>query len=199
MLPLDEALKMLNIPCAKFELADSLVNVERAQKRMGFPCVLKLVSPKIAHKTEEGGVNIVHDLSELRETASIFLKKGKVLVQEKCAGVEMFLGIKNDPVFGHVLLAGIGGIFVEVFKDISFRVCPISKKDAEHMLYELKGNTLLAGVRGAKPVNHRALIDAMVALSKLPGELKNLEELDVNPFFINDKEGKAVDARIVLK
>jgi len=111
----------------------------------------------------------------------------------------MFLGIKNDPTFGHVLLAGIGGIFVEVFKDIAFRVCPITRKDAEQMLAELKGRALLKGVRGQKPVNEKALIDSMISLSKLPDKIAGLEELDVNPFFISDKGGKAADARLVLK
>lgn len=199
MLSLDEALGKLNVPIAKFELIDSVTQVERAQKKFGFPVVLKLVSPKVIHKTEEGGVRVVHDLSQLREVSAEFLKKGKILMQEKCDGVEMFLGIKNDPSFGPVLLTGIGGIFVEVYKDVSFRVCPISKKDAESMLNDLKGKALLSGVRGEKPVNMKALIDAMVAVSKLPEQIKNLEELDINPFFINDKSGVAVDARIVLK
>jgi len=199
MLSLDDALNKLNIPIAKFELADSLQKVERAQKKFGFPCVLKLVSPKVIHKTEEGGVKIVHSPAELNETANSFLKRGKVLVQEKCDGIELFLGIKNDPSFGHVLLAGIGGIFVEIYKDVSFRVCPISKKDAEQMLDELKGKKLLEGIRGIKPVNRKALIDAMVSVSKLPEQIKGLEELDINPLFSNEKESVAVDARIVLK
>lgn len=199
ILSLDDSLNKINIPVAKFEIVDSLQKVERAQKKFGFPCVLKLVSPKVVHKTEEGGVKVVYDMAELRETASSFLGKGKVLVQEKCEGVELFLGIKNDPSFGHVLLAGIGGIFVEVYKDISFRVCPISKKDAEQMLEELKGKKLLEGIRGMRPVNRKALIDAMVSLSKLPEQIKGLEELDVNPLFANDNSVVAVDARIVLK
>jgi len=121
-----------------------------------------------------------------------------VLVQEHVSGVEAFLGIKNDPTFGHVLLAGIGGIFVEVYKDIAFRVCPITKKDAESMLDELKGKALLEGVRGMK-VNRKSLLDAMVKLSELPTKIPKLEELDVNPFFVNSKEGVAVDARLVLR
>lgn len=199
ILSLDDSLNKINIPVAKFEIVDSLQKVERAQKKFGFPCVLKLVSPKVVHKTEEGGVKVVYDMAELRETASSFLGKGKVLVQEKCEGVELFLGIKNDPSFGHVLLAGIGGIFVEVYKDISFRVCPISKKDAEQMLEELKGKKLLEGIRGMRPVNRKVLIDVMVSLSKLPEQIKDLEELDVNPLFANDNSVVAVDARIVLK
>ncbi len=199
ILTVDESLNKLNIPVAKHQVASSLDKVERYAKHFGFPVVLKLVSPKVVHKTEVGGVKIAHDMAELRETASQFLQKGKVLVQEHCSGVEMFLGIKNDPSFGHVLLAGIGGIFVEVYKDIAFRVCPVTKKDAECMLEELRGKALLKGVRGQKPVNQKALVDAMVSLSKLPEKIRGLEELDVNPFFINDKEGKAADARLVLK
>jgi len=195
----DEALSKLNIPVAKFEVSDSLKNVERAAKSFGFPVVLKLVSPEVVHKTEFGGVKIVHDLAELRETASTFLARGKVLVMEHCSGVEMFLGIKNDATFGHVLLAGVGGIFVEVYKDVAFRVCPINARDAELMLAELRGKALLQGVRGQKPVNRKALIDAMVRLSRLPEKYPNLEELDVNPLFADEKEVKAADARFVIK
>jgi succinyl-CoA synthetase beta subunit len=194
----DDSLSRLNIPVAKHHVASSLAEVERYSKKFDFPVVLKLISPKVIHKTEAGGVKVVHDLAELRATASKFLEQGKVLVQEHCSGVEMFLGLKNDPTFGYVLLAGIGGIFVEVYKDISFRICPITGQDAEQMLNELKGKAILQGVRGQKPVKMKALIDAMVSLSKLPEKINNMEELDVNPFFINDKEGKAVDARLVL-
>jgi acyl-CoA synthetase (NDP forming) len=195
----DKSLSRINVPVAKFHVADSLAEVERYAKKFDFPVVLKLISEKAIHKTEVGGVKVAHDPAELRSAASKFLEQGKVLVQEHCSGVEMFLGLKDDPTFGHVLLAGIGGIFVEVYKDVSFRVCPIAPKDAEQMLNELKGKALLEGVRGQKPVKMKALIDAMVQLSKLPEKIKNIEELDINPFFINEKEGKAVDARLVLR
>ncbi len=199
ILTVDESLSRLNIPVAKHHLASSVSEVERLAKSYGFPVVLKLVSSKVIHKTEAGGVKVVQDAVQLREIAADYLEKGKVLVQEHCSGVEMFLGIKNDASFGHVLLAGIGGIFVEVYKDVAFRVCPITIKDAEQMLDELKGKALLDGVRGQKAVNRKLLLDAMVKLSNLPDKLAGIEELDVNPFFINDKEGKAVDARLVLK
>jgi len=199
ILTVDESLSKLNIPTASHHVADSLKQIEKYADTYGFPVVLKLVSPKVIHKTEAGGVQIVHDKDELRDITEQFLKKGKVLIQEHCFGVEMFLGIKNDPTFGHVLLAGIGGIFVEVYKDVAFRVCPINRKDAERMLDELDGKVLLTGVRGQKEVNKKALLDAMVSLSRLPEKMSNLEELDVNPFFINHKDGKAADARIVLK
>ncbi len=198
ILTVDESLGRLNIPVAGHKVAASVAQVERYAKQYGFPIVLKLISPKVVHKTEAGGVKIAHNLDDVRETSSKFLKQGKVLVQEHCSGVEMFLGIKNDPTFGHVLLAGIGGIFVEVYKDVAFRVCPITSRDAEQMLDELRGKALLSGVRGQKPVNRKALMAAMIALSKLPEKIPALQELDVNPFFINEKEGKAADARLVL-
>jgi acyl-CoA synthetase (NDP forming) len=199
ILTVDNSLARLNIPVAKYHVVSSVKDAERYAKQFGFPVVLKLVSPKVIHKTEAGGVTAVRQLDFLRETASKFLEKGKVLVQEHCRGVEMFLGIKNDASFGHVLLAGIGGIYVEVYKDVAFRVCPINAREAEQMLDELKGKALLDGVRGQKPVNRKALVDAMVKLSKLPEKIPDIEELDINPFFVNEKEGKAVDARLVLK
>jgi succinyl-CoA synthetase beta subunit len=199
ILTVDESLKRLNIPVAKHHVAQSLKEVERFAKSYGYPAVLKLVSPKVIHKTEAGGVKIVHGLGELRETAARFLEQGKVLVQEYVSGVEMFIGIKNDPTFGHVILAGIGGIFVEVYRDVACRVCPITRTDAESMLAELHGSILLRGMRGQKPVNLKALLDAMALLSRLPEKMPEIQELDVNPFFINEKEGKAVDARIVIK
>jgi len=199
ILTIDKSLEKLNIPAAKHNMATSTAQLEKYAKSYGFPVVLKLVSPEVIHKTEANGVQIAHNMDDLKKISATFLKRGKVLIQEHCTGVEMFLGIKNDPTFGHVLLTGIGGIFVEVFKDVAFRVCPITVKDAEQMLDELKGKALLKGVRGQKPVNQKELVDAMVSISKLPKKIPKLEELDVNPFFINDKEGKAADARIVLK
>lgn len=199
MLTIDESFKRLNIPVAKHKLASSMAEVERTVKAYGFPVVLKLVSPKVIHKTEEGGVVVAHTKDKVKAAAQKFLRKGKVLVQEHASGVELFLGIKKDSTFGHVLLAGIGGIYVEVYKDISFRVCPITRKDAKEMLDELKGKALLEGVRGQKPVDRKKLVDAMVELSKLPKKLPGIEELDVNPLFANNRGVKAVDARIALK
>ena len=196
-LPVDEALEVINVPKAKFTVAVAWKDVQKAAHQFGYPLVLKLIAPKVVHKTEAGGVKVARSDADL-EVAKKFLKTGKVLVQEFVEGTELFLGIKNDPSFGHVLLAGIGGIYVEVYKDIAFRICPITRKDAEAMLSELKGKAILEGARGIK-LNTKALIDAMVRLSELPERVKNLEELDINPFILNEKGGKAVDARVVLK
>ena len=98
----------------------------------------------------------------------------------------------------HVILAGIGGIYVEVYKDVSFRVCPIAEKDAEAMLDDLQGAAILAGARGKK-LNRKALVDALVKLSKLPEKQPKIAELDINPFILNAKDGSIVDARVILE
>ena len=106
--------------------------------------------------------------------------------------------MKKDPTFGHVIAAGVGGIYVEVYKDVSFRVCPITERDAEAMLDDLKGRAILEGARGKK-LNKGALVAALVKLSRLPEKQPRLAELDINPFILNDKEGKVVDARVILE
>lgn len=195
---LDEALKMVNIPTAKFVVATTQADAIKKAKPFGFPCVLKVISDKISHKTEANGVRIVRNEQELRDAAKDLAKMGNILIQEYIDGVEVFLGIKYDETFGHVILAGLGGIFVEVLKDVSFRVCPVTQKDAREMIGELKGKALLQGARGRK-VSEKAVIDAIVKLSQLPKKHENIQELDINPFMVNEKVGKAVDARIVFQ
>ncbi|PIN74913.1 hypothetical protein COV18_05250 [Candidatus Woesearchaeota archaeon CG10_big_fil_rev_8_21_14_0_10_37_12] len=196
VVPLIESLKLLNISVATYAVINSFSAFEKHVNKLSFPIVLKISSPKIIHKTEQKAVYVAYTKEEALKTAKEFLKKGQLVVQEYVSGVEFFLGIKKDASFGHVLLAGIGGIFVEVYKDISTRVCPITKKDAEEMLDELKGKKLLDGFRG-KTVNKKLLVDSMVQLSKLPNKHPEIEELDVNPFMLG-KTNKAVDARIVV-
>ena len=193
-----EALKMVNIPVAKFKVAGSAREAQVLAKFFGFPCVLKVLSDKISHKTEVNGVRIVHDEKELVSAAKDLEKMGDILVQEYVKGIEVFLGLKYDDTFGHVVLAGLGGIFVEILKDISFRVCPVTQKDAKEMIEDLKGKALLRGARG-KTVDELAVIDAIVELSHLPKKYPNILELDINPFMVAAKGGKVVDARVVLK
>lgn len=186
-------------PIAKHIVAKNAGDVERFAARVGYPLVLKALSPRIVHKTEAGAVRIVHAPQQL-EKEFIALRKlaPHVLAQEFVKGSEFILGLKKDPTFGHVILAGIGGIYVEVYKDVSFRVCPITARDAEAMLDDLKGTAILAGARGKK-LRKQAFIDALVKLSKLPATKKTISELDINPFILNDKEGVIVDARVILE
>ena len=171
-----------------------------------FPQVLKIISPDALHKTDIGGVAIVKNEEELKDAYSKLLdisKKRKlrlegIFIQEFVKGKELIIGIKNDATFGHVILLGLGGIFVEVLKDVSFRVCPITEKDAQSMIDDLKSKQVLYGTRGEKPVNLNLLKKVLVSISKIPSKYENIEELDINPFVINEKEGKVADARIVL-
>ncbi|MBW3004222.1 acetate--CoA ligase family protein [Candidatus Woesearchaeota archaeon] len=193
-------------------IADSILTKKEEEakafaKKIRYPVMLKLISPQALHKTEIQGIRkadseeeLAREFSDLMSTA----KKKKlplegILVQEHIKGVETIIGLKNDPTFGHVILFGIGGVFVELLKDVSFRVCPITPQDAEDMINELKAKKLLLGFRGEKPVNMKILKNTLVNASKIPEKHKDIEELDINPFIINDKSGKAADARIILK
>lgn len=171
-----------------------------------FPVVLKIISPDTLHKTEISGVRIVKNSAELeREFVDLLkiaqqknLKLDGILVQEFVQGEEVIIGIKKDATFNHVIAFGLGGVLVEVLKDVTFRVCPITEKDAQSMIDDLKSKQILYGVRGKKAVNLNLLKKVLVSISKIPQKYKNIEELDINPFVINEKEGKVADVRIVL-
>ncbi|MBU5537346.1 MAG: acetate--CoA ligase family protein [Candidatus Aenigmatarchaeota archaeon] len=192
------------LPLAKSFLIKNLRELIKIKK---YPVVMKLISPRAIHKTEVGGVKIVDNLQEAQETFNQFVKLAKtkrmkligILIQEYVKGREFIIGIKKDPTFGHVIMFGAGGIFVEALKDVTFRVCPISKEDAESMLYDLKNQWLLSGTRGEKPVNTKLLKQILVKVSRLPQKYKNIEELDINPLMVSEKSVKIVDVRILMK
>jgi hypothetical protein len=185
-------------PVARHAVVKKLADAERIAKEYGFPLVLKALSPKIIHKTEAGAVRIVHSASRLEKDFSALQKLApSILVQEFVRGSEFIIGLKKDQTFGHVIIAGIGGIYVELYKDASFRVCPVAEKGAEAMLDELKGRAIFTA-RGRK-LNRKALVDAIVKLSRLPERQKSIAELDINPFILNEKQGVIVDARVVLE
>ncbi|MBW2973019.1 acetate--CoA ligase family protein [Candidatus Woesearchaeota archaeon] len=201
-----EAEKMLAayLPIAKSILAKKVEDAKRFAKT--YPVMLKIISPQALHKTEVKGIRKADNAEDLEikfnELTAIAKKKRftlqGILVQEFIEGVETIIGLKNDPTFGHVVVFGAGGVLVELMKDVSFRVCPITEKDAESMIEELKAKKLLFGFRGAKPVNLKILKNAIVAVSKIPAKYPKIQELDINPFIINEKTGKVVDARVIL-
>ncbi len=205
----DRAEKFLSkyVPVAKSALAKTEKEALLLSKKIKFPLVMKLISPKALHKTEVGGVRVVKDAEELKASFLEFKKTAKrkkipisgILLQEFVKGEEVIIGINKDPTFGHVIAFGIGGKYVEIIKDITFRSCPITPKDAQSMIDDLRYKKLLMGVRGSKPVNLVLLKKTLVAVSKIPSRNKGIEELDINPFIINDKTGKVADARIITK
>jgi len=189
------------IPVARNEL---VLNKEKISIKK-FPLVLKIISSQALHKSDINGVRIVHNKEELDKNFNELLnitKKKKlkldgILVQEYKEGYQLITGLKKDPVFGHVILLGTGGIYTEIIKDISIRSCPISTADAESMINDLKMKDMLYGIRG-EVANISKLKRILVKLSKIPLKYKNIEELDINPLIINKKEVIIADARIIF-
>lgn len=164
--------------------------------KMGYPLALKVVSPAIAHKTEVGGVFLhINSKEAIKEAFQSLRKHLDVITPESPAAglllqrmlppaVEVIIGMKRDPVFGPVIICGLGGVFVEVLNDISMRIAPLSRQDAEEMLGELKGHKILDGVRGRNAADKEAIIDILLKVSRLSLELGALMELDINPLLV---------------
>ena len=196
---------LTGMPIAKSIVTKDVKKAEKSVKE--YPAVLKIISPKASHKTDIGGVKIANNKQELEKEFNLLIKLSKkkklplegILVQEYIKGREVIIGIKNDPSFGHAIMFGIGGTMVEIFKDVTFRICPIEESDAESMIQELKAKQILYGVRGEKAVNINLLKRILVQASLIPKKHKNIEELDINPLIINEKEAKAVDVRVVVR
>ncbi len=192
---------------AKHVLCRNQDDVLKASRRFSFPFVLKLSAKDLVHKSDIGAVAIVKHAEELETKLKLLmaaaqkhkLKLDGILVQEYVEGHQLIIGIKRDPTFGHCVMLGIGGIFVEVMKDVAFRVCPISEYDADEMINELKGKKILEGYRGGIKANISELKKILVKASQIPKRLPEIEELDINPLILNDKVGKVVDARIVVR
>lgn len=193
-----EFLKAQGFRIAPFGFAESVSIAVQTANKIGFPIVLKI--PSQMHKMDVGGVlTHIHDVADLKnqskEMVSNLAKKGipfdGVIVQQQISGIEVILGLKEDPVFGKTILFGSGGTYAELTKDVSFRICPITEKDAEEMINETKAKELFAGFR-RKPVKTDELKKTMVAVSRL-----ELKELDLNPVIVNESGCWIVDARIV--
>lgn len=177
-------------------------------KKLGFPLVAKIVSPQILHKTDVGGVKI--DLRDEESVRSAFNDmynrlskdydvKGVLLEKMVPKGVEMIVGLQNDPQFGPVMMVGLGGIFTELFKDVSFRVLPISKDDALEMIEELQGKMLLKGYRGSEPIDLNILSDALLNIGKLGYDIAPYyESIDFNPVIVYPNSYFVADAKILL-
>ena len=198
------------IPVVKSAVVKNLEQAIVAARKIGFPVVLKVISPDINHKTEVGGVitgiadteylekSYFKMLESLKKKASSANIKG-FLVQEMIeGGQEVIIGGKKDKQFGQVVMFGSGGVFVEVFGDVSFRVVPINKKDAEEMIAETKGYKILKGFRGKK-YSTSSLVDILLKTSKFLEKNTQVVELDMNPVLVWENGATAVDARIIFE
>jgi len=212
-----DIMKAYGIPIPAYATASTADEAVTKSKEIGFPVVLKILSKDILHKSDAGGVKInLKDEDAVRKAFDEIMKNAKNYGKENDIevdlsrgvfisdfadmGTEIIVGVTKDPQFGHALMAGLGGIFVEVLKDVSFRLIPFSEVDAREMLGELKAYKILEGVRGQEPRDVDSLVKVMLAVSKMIVENPEITELDCNPTFVYEK-GKGslvVDARILI-
>jgi acetyl-CoA synthetase (ADP-forming) len=199
------------IPVTKFKLAKNEREAAEFAEELGFPVVLKIVSPDIIHKSDAGGVivnlksnvevqdayrKILENAKKYKATAKI----AGVLVQEMAPqSTEVIIGAIKDPQFGQTLMFGLGGIFVELLKDVTFRVAPITREDAHEMVTEVKAYPLLKGYRNTPPADIDAIINILLSTSKLIMDYPEIKELDLNPIMVYADGAKTVDARIILE
>ena len=206
-----ELVREAGIAVNETRLARSRDEAISMSNQLGYPVVLKIASPGIIHKSDAGGVKLGMKTAEEVAKAydailnSIVQKYPNALIQgiavQKAArpGVEVIVGMSKDAQFGPVLMFGLGGIFVEVLKDVSFRIVPLTKKDASSLIREIKGYPLLEGFRGSEPVDVSSLEDLLLKLSDFVERYPEIKELDLNPIFAYRDGNLAVDARVILE
>jgi acyl-CoA synthetase (NDP forming) len=199
------------IPVTTFKLAKSEREAAEFAGQIGFPVVLKIVSPDIIHKSDAGGVMVnLKSAVEVRNAYGKILENAKkynsaanivgVLVQEMAPqSTEVIVGAIKDPQFGQTLMFGLGGIFVELLNDVTFRVAPITREDAHEMVIKVKAYPLLKGYRNTPPADIDAIISVLLNTSKLVMDYPEIKELDLNPIMVYENGAKTVDARIILE
>jgi acyl-CoA synthetase (NDP forming) len=206
-----ELLKSAGISVVDTSLATSKEEAISISQKLGFPVALKIASPDIVHKSDAGGVRLgLNDASQVGEAydqilGAIRQKHPRAKVQgiavQKMArpGVEVIIGMSKDAQFGPVLMFGLGGVLVEVLKDVSFRIVPLSRRDAAEMLREIKGYPLLEGYRGQEAVDIPRLEELLIKVSDFVEKHPEIRELDLNPIFAYSDGAMAVDARVILE
>ncbi len=208
-----DILSAYDLPIPKSKLAETPERAVEIADQIGYPVVLKIASPDILHKTDVGGVKVdlkngeqVRDAFELMTyRANRYLPEAILwgcLVQEMVplGNLEVLVGMNRDPQFGPLVTFGLGGIYVEILKDVTFRIAPFTKLDAENMLNEIRASALLDGVRGKPQVDKEAIVDTLLRIGQLVQDFPEILELDINPLtvFPKDRGAMAIDMRLVL-
>ncbi len=203
-------LKKYGIKVPGYALVTSEQDAAKQARKLGFPLVMKVVSPQILHKTDVGGVKVgIDNVNDVKKTfkdmyGRLSKKKGihvKGILLEKMVpkGVELIIGIQNDSQFGPIIMVGLGGIMTEIMKDVAFRMLPITTSDAKSMINELKGSKLLKGFRGSKPIDLNMVAKMLVQIGKLGTENADyINSIDFNPVIVYPKSHYVVDAKIIL-
>jgi len=202
---------LYGLPVTTFTVSKTEDEAVDAAKEIGFPVVLKIVSPQVLHKSDAGGVLInIDDEDGVRAGYRKILENVKakvpgaviagILVQEMApTSTEIIVGSTKDPTFGPTIMFGLGGIFVEILKDVSFRLAPITRTDAEEMIREIRSYKILEGARGMPKADQEAIVDILLKTSKMLMECPEIKELDMNPVLVYEKGAKIVDARVILE
>jgi acetyltransferase len=207
-----EVLKAYNFRIPGSELAATADEAVAIADKMGYPVVLKIASPDILHKTDVGGVRVgIQNAADVRDAFDLIVYRAQryvpdatiwgCLIQEMVPkGTEILIGMSRDPQFGPLVTFGLGGIYVEALKDVTFRVAPFDRRDAEAMLGEIRAHALLDGIRGMKPADKAGLADALLRISQLVTDFPQIVELDINPLMVYEEGRGAVslDMRLVL-
>ena len=205
-----KVMELAGIPLNKMKVAKNLeASIQRANE-VGYPIVLKVISEDVIHKSDSGGVKVgirsddelSKSYQEMMENVLSFYPDAKiegVSVEEMVSGVELLIGTNTDSQFGKMIALGIGGIFVEVYKDVSFRLIPVSSKDVKNMIEEIKGRAMFDGFRGMPKVNLGELTALILTISELIEKYPIIYEMDLNPVVATENGLRAIDARIILE
>ena len=197
-----DLLNYYGIQTTKYKVVSIIEDLKKLD--LAYPLALKVCSNKILHKTDLGGVKLnIQNNEELEKNFNIFRKKfskEKFLVdQMEEKSVEIIIGLVQDPTFGLSIMVGIGGIYTELYEDVSFRVIPIDRYDAEEMIEEIKGKKLLEGFRNIK-ANKELVVDLLLKVSKIGHELiDRIDQMDLNPVFVYKDKICVIDAKLILK
>jgi acyl-CoA synthetase (NDP forming) len=205
-----DIMELAGVPFNRSGMAHSPEEAVKVADGIGYPVVMKIVSPQVIHKTEFGGVEVgVGSPEDVQKKYTEIVDRVKakapdadivgILLEEMVKGTELIIGMVDDAQFGPMLMFGIGGIFVEVYKDVSFRLIPITDGDAGEMMEELQGAALLHGVRGTPKADPEQLRDILRSVSGLVEAHPRIKELDLNPLMITKRGTIAVDARIIVE
>lgn len=199
------------MPVPAYELVKTPTQASAVAGRLGYPIVLKIVSQDILHKTEAGGVILnIGNASEAEEGFSRIVGNAEkynpqakiegVLVQKMVPqGTEVIIGGLMDSQFGQTLMFGLGGVFVEILRDVSFRVAPITEQDAREMIREIKAYQILEGYRGRRPCDQNSIVDILLKASQLMMENPQISQMDLNPVMVYEEGASIVDARMILE
>jgi acyl-CoA synthetase (NDP forming) len=203
--------KEYGVPITELKLANTAEEAAKFSEQIGYPTVLKIVSPDVIHKSDVGGVILnIKSREEAKNAYNKIIQNVKrhkpdakidgILIQEMApASTEVIVGSIKDAQFGPTLMFGFGGIFVEIMKDVSFRIAPITEEDAQEMISEVKAYPILKGYRGQPPADIDTIAKILLDTSRLVMEHQEIKELDLNPVVVYEKGAKTVDARIILE